>query len=214
MNHLVPVTDGGAANLFIGTYLPGDGTLFGVKKDFAAKTRLAHPRLRRAAVFRLPQEFVLDAVAAQHSGATRDDRLRTAAVKNLHDYAWGRPMAFAGMEVRKLWRMWSRPYGGTFHPPGAALIWLHRVLVLAALAGLAAGVLRLRDARLLAVAAFLALVTAVDVAFVSEPRHNVRLMPVLLAAGAAGAWAALRRRPAGAQVTANPSDNTAPTTTQ
>jgi hypothetical protein len=43
-----------------------------------------------------------------------------------------------------------------------------------------------RDRRLVLLAALLAITTLVDVAFVSEARHNVRLLPVLLAAGAAG----------------------------
>jgi hypothetical protein len=33
----------------------------------------------------------------------------------------------------------------------------------------------------------------VDVAFVSEPRHNLRLIGVLVATGAAGGWLAVQR---------------------
>jgi hypothetical protein len=188
------VTDGGAANLFVGTYLPGDGTIFGVKHDFAAATRRVHPMERRVPAFRLPENLVLDAVAAEHPRATREASLRAAASDNLRRYALGRPVAFAGMEARKLWRMWGGPYTGTLHRDAPATRWLHRALVALALAGLAAGLIRVRDRRLALLAALLAITTIVDVAFVSEARHNVRLLPVLLAAGAAGWVRAAGRR--------------------
>jgi hypothetical protein len=185
-HHFVPVTDGGAANLFVGTYLPANGTMFGVKREFAAQTRQAHPRVRHVRTFALRQQLILDTVAAQYRGRTRDAALRAAAKDNLRRYALGRPVAFAGMEVRKLWRMWGGAYAGTRHRAGPTATWQHRVLAALAALGLIAGVAATRDVRLILLAAFVALTTAVDVAFVSEARHNVRLMPVLLAAGAAG----------------------------
>jgi 4-amino-4-deoxy-L-arabinose transferase-like glycosyltransferase len=188
----VPVTDGGAANLFVGTYLPGDGGIFGVKRHFAEATRRMHPALRDTPTFRLPQHLVLDAVAAEHPLGTREASLRAGAADNVRRYALGRPLAFAAMEVRKLWRMWGNPYGGTLHRPAMLQRWHHRVLVLAALIGLAAGLALTRDLRLVLLSALLALVTLVDVAFISEARHNLRLLPVLLAAGAAGGWQAMR----------------------
>jgi hypothetical protein len=190
----VPVTDGGPANLFIGTYLPADGTLFGVKRDFAAATRRVHPGARHLKTSSLPQQLVLDAVAARHHGATRDARLRAAAFDNLRRYALGRPVSFAGMEVRKLGRMWAQAYAGTTHRPGVLATWEHRLLALLAFAGLAAGLVRTRDQRLALLALLIALTTAVDIAFVAEARHAVRLMPALLAAGAAGWWLAIRSR--------------------
>jgi hypothetical protein len=192
-HRFVPVTDGGSANLFIGTYLPGDGGIFGVKRHFAAATRRVHPRLRNVRTFRLPQQMVLDAVAARSPRRSRDAALRAAALQNLRDYAVGRPVAFAGMEARKLWRMWGGPYGGSLHRPGALVRWGHRLLVAAALAGLLAGLIVVRDRRLVLLSGFLAMVTVVDVAFVSEPRHNLRLIGVLVATGAAGGWLAVQR---------------------
>jgi hypothetical protein len=190
--HFVPVTDGGPANLFIGTYLPADGTLFGVKREFAAATRRVHPGQRHVGTYSLPQHLVLDAVAARHHGRTRDARLRAAAFDNLRRYALGRPLSFAAMEVRKLGRMWGRAYAGTGHRPGPLATWEHRLLAMLALAGLAAGLVRAHDRRLALLTLLILLTTAVDVAFVAEPRHAARLMPALLAAGAAGWWLAVR----------------------
>jgi hypothetical protein len=189
-HHFVPVTDGGAANLFVGTDLPANGTIFGVKRRYAAETRRVHPAVRHVKTFKLREQFVLDAVAARYPGKTREAALRAATRDNLRRYALGRPVAFAGMEVRKLWRMWGHAYAGTRQRAGALALWQHRLLAAFALVGLLAGVVATRDLRLILLALLVALTTAVDIAFVSEARHNVRLMPVLLAAGAAG-WALL-----------------------
>ena len=56
-----------------------------------------------------------------------------------------------------------------------------------ALAGLALGIRRRRDAALVLVAALLGLVTVVNALLVSEARHLLPLLPLLFAAGAAGA---------------------------
>jgi hypothetical protein len=189
-HHFVPVTDGGPANLFIGTYLPANGSIFGVKRHFAAETRRVHPGVRHVRTFALREELVLDAVAARYPGRTRDAALRAAAKDNLRRYALGQPAAFAGMELHKLWRMWGGAYAGTGHRGGSLLTWEHRLLALLAVLGLIAGASATRHVGLILLAVFVLLTTAVDVAFVSESRHNVRLMPVLLAAGAAG-WAML-----------------------
>ena len=193
-HHPVPVTDGGAANLFIGTYLPGNGTIFGVKRDFAAATRRVHPGARHLKTSSLPQQLVLDAVAAQYPQypKKRDAALRAATRDNIKRYALRHPARFAGMEVRKLWRMWGNAYAGTHHQAGPLALWEHRLLALFAALGLIAGLVVTRDVRLVLLALFLALTTAVDVAFVSEARHAVRLFPLLLAAGAAGGWMVLR----------------------
>jgi hypothetical protein len=192
-HRFVPVTDGGAANLFIGTDLPAGGTIFGVKRQYAAETRIVHPAVRHVRWPSLRQQLVLDAVAARYPGRTRDAALRAATRDNLRRYALGRPVAFAGMEALKLWRMWGGAYAGTHHRAGSLAIWEHRLLALLALAGLIGGIAVTRDARLALLAVLIVLTTVVDVAFVSEARHNVRLMPVLLAAGAAGALPLIRR---------------------
>jgi hypothetical protein len=185
-HRFVPVTDGGAANLFVGTDLPADGSIFGVKRQYAAQTRRVHPAVRHVPTYALRQQLVLDAVAADHPGRGRNAALTAAARDNLRRYALGRPVAFAGMEARKLWRMWGGAYAGTHERDGSIVTWEHRLLAAVALLGLLAGLWRGRDRRLLLLAALLAITTAIDVAFVSEARHNVRLMPLLVAGGAAG----------------------------
>ena len=68
------------------------------------------------------------------------------------------------------------------------------MLLALALLGLLGGLWRRRTAPLVLVALGLLVIAAVNVAFVAEARHAFRLMPALIAAGAAG-WALLAARP-------------------
>ena len=95
------------------------------------------------------------------------------------------------MTAAKVWRMWGVPVPRHLPPRRARpTIWLHRVLVALALPGLLGGLCAAaRRSSALALLA-IGITTAVDVAFVAEARHAFRLMPALLAAGAAGLGAA------------------------
>ena len=188
----VPVTDGGESTLFIATYLPGHGTLFGMKRALAAETRRRFPRLRNEPPSKIPATTFLAAVAARHPELGQTAAIRRAVSDNLRRYALGRPGAFASMLADKMWRMWGRYYHGTTHRVVPSTLWIHRGIVLVALLGLLAGVMWARGAALGLVALALVVTTALDVFFVAEPRHAVRLLPGLVAAGAAGWWLALR----------------------
>ena len=49
----VPITDGGASTLFIATYLPGHGTIFGLKHALHAELVRRHPRYRHVPIQRI-----------------------------------------------------------------------------------------------------------------------------------------------------------------
>jgi hypothetical protein len=167
-----PVSTGGASNLFVGTYLPGGGTMFGLKRalGFSPNTR---------------QQEVLATVAARRPDLDRERALRAAALENLRRYALGRPVDFGAMAARKVDRLWLTYSRGAHHEPRAAITAAHLVLVLLAAAGLAAALVRRRDPAFWIPAAVVAYVTAVNVLLVSEPRHNLPVLPVLAAGGAA-----------------------------
>jgi hypothetical protein len=188
----VPITDGGATTLFVGTYLPGHGTIFGLKHALAHETARVHPSIRHKPLFKVRESVFLDAVAARHPHLSRDAAISAEVRRNLRVYALGHPVAFSRMLAAKTWRMWGFPFRGTFGKLSGRALWLHRVLVALALAGLLAGLWRRRSAALGLVALAIAITAAVDIAFVAEARHAFRLMPALLAAGAAG-WAATVR---------------------
>lgn len=196
--HFVPITDGGPTTLFVGTYLPGHGTVFGLKHALAREAMRVHPSIRHKAIFRLREKVFLDAVAARHPGLTRDAAITAELHRNLRVYLLGRPVGFAGMLAAKTWRMWAFPFRGTFGRVSARTLWLHRVLVVLALAGLLAGLIRRRSAILGLALLILGVTAALDIAFVAEARHAFRLMPALLAAGAGG-WALLASRAPAAQ---------------
>ncbi len=190
----VPITDGGASTLFIATYLPGHGTIFGLKRALRGELVRRHPAYRHTPAGRIPSMRFLDVVAARHPGLGRDAAISKELRRNLRVYVTGHPLAFARLTAGKVWRMWGAPFHGTFRRSTAAEVWFHRALVAVALLGLLGGLWRRRSVGLGLTAAAIAVVAVVDIAFVAEPRHAFRLMAALLAAGAAG-WAQLLARP-------------------
>lgn len=184
--HTVPVSSGGASNLFVGTYLPGEGTMFGAKRALAREVKRRHPGARDERAANLSQELVIQTVAERRPRSDPETALRDEALQNIRRYALGDPSAFAAMAAAKVRRLWLRYTVGTHRRPLDELTALHVGLVLAAAAGLAAGLWRRRSAGLVLLALVLAYVTALNAIMVSEPRHHLPVLPVLLAAGAAG----------------------------
>ena len=80
-----PVTTGGGSSLFVGTYLPGGGTLPGAKRALKAETIRFAPALRGRHAKELPGDRVLDAVAAREPGLDRDAALRHAGAAQPRD---------------------------------------------------------------------------------------------------------------------------------
>ncbi len=161
----------------VGTYLPGDGTMFGLKRALGFRPAT-------------PQLFVIDRVAREHGSppAPREDALRDAAADNVRRYLLGDPLGFAGMALRKVDRLWLSSTVGTY---GTERPWTrayHLLLVGLGALGLIAGLVatRGRAPALWVVVAVVAYLTAVNVVLVSEARHNLPVMPVLVAGGVAG----------------------------
>jgi len=184
----VPITDGGPATLFVGTYLPGNGTIFGLKHALAREAVRVHPSIRHKPLFRVSEKVFLDAVAARHPQMSRDAAISAELRRNLRSDLFDHPFAFARMLAAKVWRMWAFPFQGTFRRTDATTLWIHRILAALALVGLLWALIRQRSATLGLVLLVVGITTALDIAFVAEARHAFRLMPALLAAGAAG-WA-------------------------
>ena len=186
------VSSGGASNLFVGTYLPGDGRMFGLKRELVGEVRAANPELRGVRAANLPQTEVIGTVAARRPELSREAALRAEALENLDRYALGDPVAFAGMMASKVGRLWLGYTVGTQGNRRAWITAVHLALVLAGAAGLAAGLWRRRDPALILFAIIVLYVTVLNAVLVSEARHNLTVMPVLLVGGAAG-WALVAR---------------------
>jgi 4-amino-4-deoxy-L-arabinose transferase-like glycosyltransferase len=189
----VPVSSGGASNLFVGTYTPGGGSMFGLKRELAAEVGERHPELRDEPFWRLPQQRVIDTVAARRPELDREAALRAAAMENVREHVLGDPVGFTGMAAEKVWRLWGNYTVGTHRNHRGWITAWHLLLVIVSIAGLVAGLVRgPRRAELATVAIVIGYVTAVNVVLVSEARHSLPVMPVLVAGGFAGLALALR----------------------
>lgn len=191
----VPVTSSSWSSLYVGTYLPGDGRMYGLRESLGDEARAHNPAIRPIANQNLRAEWILDAVAARHPRLGRSAALEAETRRNLRAYALGRPLDFAAMQARKLGRMWLGYDRGTHHAERGWILALHLVLAAGSLAGLLYGLVRTRHPVLWAILLTGLTVTAVNSFFVSEARHNVRIMPLLIAGGVAGV-VLTRRAPA------------------
>jgi hypothetical protein len=189
----VLITTSSWSSLYVGTYLPGDGRMFGLREALGDEARAYNPRFRDIPNRNLRAEWVLDAVAGRHPELERDEALKKETLNNLRDYAIGQPLDFAAMQVSKLGRMWFDYNRGTHRNARWWILVVHLVLAGAGLAGLLWGLRRTGHPALWAILAVSLVVTAVNSSFVSEARHNVRLMPLLIAGGVAGVVLARRR---------------------
>jgi hypothetical protein len=195
-DRFIPVTKGSAAALFVGTYLPGDGTTIGMKMHLEDELRRRHPEYGDLKTYKIPASDALEIFAERHPDLPRDQALEREARKNLVHYSTTQPVAFLKMQWAKAKRMWFFYYrgGGVHYISTPMRIW-QVLLVLICGAGLLAGLIRRRDAVCGAVLLTVAYSTLIHTIVVSQARYNVPLMPSLIAAGVAGWWLALRRSP-------------------
>src|SRR3954447_8418650 len=196
---LVPVSTSGGSAIFVGTYLPGGGTMFGLKRSLGNQLRLQDQRIGAVPNFRLPQERILDLVAARHPELDRDAALQREARENLNRYAVHHPFGFTRMMAEKAARMWVTPNRGPHARLGAFRLTVHLLLVGLALAGTLLGVAVVRKPGMAAILVVAAASTAINAVFLSEPRHLLPLLPALFATGAAG-WLLVLRHRRGSQV--------------
>ncbi len=177
LDRAVPVTTGGGKALFIGTFLPGDGRQVPTKEKLIERYGPA------------PTEDLLDRVAGRYPELDRDRALARIGRENLRRYAGEQPGAYADMLVEKAGLVWYRGSSPAAAPAG--WVWMHRAVLVLALAALAILALRRRfEAALLGLP--LVGVTALGALLLAVPRRNVPLMPLVLAlAGAGAVWLAL-----------------------
>jgi hypothetical protein len=183
---LVPVTRGSASALFVGTYLPGDGTTVGMKRSLGAAAKRRNPKLRGRADFDLEARSVLAVVADRHPELEFNRAVALEARKNISRYVQEDPVGFGRMMLNKVQRMWSRYARGGARHTTWAIRGPHIALVLLSVIGLLLGAWRRRSLLLACILAAALTSTAVHVLVVSQARYNLPLMPALLAGGLAG----------------------------
>ncbi|MGI8729788.1 MAG: hypothetical protein ACR2LK_07315 [Solirubrobacteraceae bacterium] len=190
----VPLSTGGGSNFFIGTYLPGDGSLYGTKRNLAEATQKHFPDHPRVSNYtQLEMHDVMRMVAARRPELSEEAALKAEALSNLRHYALGRPVEFAGMAASKVWRLWGAYTVSSFRQRTTPILIYHRAIVLIGILGLLAGIIFARRWILLLPAAAVLYITALNAILVSESRHNLTLLPTLATAGVAGIVVAVRR---------------------
>lgn len=192
---VVPITNVGGMSFFIGTFLPGDGTMAGMKSALKTETIQFAPEVRHVRRAEdLPLRRVFAYVASRHPGLPRDAALRREAWRNLRTYPRRDPAGFARMTLAKVPRLWLKP---SPRRPGLRStpmrLW-HLLITLGALAGLTAGLVRTGHPGLWAVAAALVAFTVFHLVVEAMPRYGLPALPALIAAGSAGWALAFRSR--------------------
>lgn len=177
LDRVVPISTGSGKALFVGTSLPADGEYQRVKADLHERytgERLEPGSDALDAVDPVP---LFDRVAAGYPDLSRDAALSKAGRENLSRYLSEDPVGYAGMTVRKLWRMWSSGVGGAMSSAAGRVVQV--ILVMAGLAGLALLAWR-RRWEAIAMGLPILVVTAIGVVTLAPPRRNEILMTLVL----------------------------------
>jgi len=183
-------TTSGPSSFFVGTYLPADGLTYRARGLLAPEVHQLFPDTQLQS--HPAGTDMMRAVAARRPHLSRNAAIFAAVRANVRDYALGHPFAFTRMELRKLGRMWERPYAGH----NRARAWwseiLHVPTVIAAILTVAAGLyLRRRSPALVLLASVLVIGTLFNGLAAVQPRANTRFVAVAMV-GAAVAISELR----------------------
>jgi hypothetical protein len=197
LDRFVPISTGGGKALYVGTFLPGDGEYQRVKALLVE--RYLHRGLEPGSeeLEEINPTPLFDRVAARYPELPRDSALGKIGKEKFSKFAGDDPVGYAGMTVRKVWRMWSGGVGEAMSSTAGRIVQV--LIVVLGLAGL--GVLAWRRWwwELVAMATPLVLVTAVGAASLAAPRRNEVLMtlvfPLAGAALARAGGALSSRRP-------------------
>jgi 4-amino-4-deoxy-L-arabinose transferase-like glycosyltransferase len=177
VGRLVPISTGGGKALYVGTYLPADGEYQRVKALLAQRYLHRDLAPNSEALNEVNPTPLFDRVAARYPDLPRDSALGKIGKQNLSKYFGEDPLAYLGMTVRKVGRMWGSGVGEAMSSGlGRAL---QILLVALGLAGLVLLALRRSWWELVALATPIALVSAVGAASLAAPRRNEVLMTLV-----------------------------------
>jgi 4-amino-4-deoxy-L-arabinose transferase-like glycosyltransferase len=192
LGRVVPISTGSGKALYVGTFLPADGEYQKVKALLAQRYEGRDLDPHSEALEEVDPTPLFDRVAARYPELSRDAALGRIGKENFSKYFGEDPLGYAGMTARKVGRMWSSGVGAAMSSGiGRAAQILIVVLGLAGFALLAA---RRSWWGLVALAAPIALVTAIGAASLAAPRRNEVLMTLvfpLAALALSGATSAL-----------------------
>lgn len=185
---VVPITVGGGSAFFVGTYLPGNGSTYGLKYHLRPEIVKRYPQYKDTYYKDIPGKIALNTVAARHPDLSRDNALLAEARANLKDAVLHHPLKLARLWLTKVEKMWFRASLGGAHHPMPVLRIYHDIVVILALIGLIGGIVRRRDPILISIAVAVFTATAVHMLAVAHGRYGLPLIPIFFTAGVAGWW--------------------------
>jgi hypothetical protein len=191
LERVVPISTGSGKALYVGTSLPNDGEYFRVKAALVERFqgRTLDPESKE--LDEVDPTPLFDRVAREEDpDLMRDAALSRLGKEQFFDYLSDDPVGYAGMTVRKVWRMWSSGVGEAMSSSAGRVIQV--ILVLLGLAGLIALAIRRRfEALVLAVP--IVVITGIAAITLAPPRRNEILMTLILPLAAAAIVAGLGR---------------------
>jgi 4-amino-4-deoxy-L-arabinose transferase-like glycosyltransferase len=171
------ISTGGGKALFIGTYLPGEGRQFPVKRALMRRYGIGrHLTDRQADGY--PMAPLLNRVAKKYPHIRRDKALGKIARANMIRYLEHQPGAYLRMSATKFWHVFRRGSGPYMRDPPA--IYYHRGLLIACVVGLVLALWRRRTRWLgLLYAVPVLSVAAIGMALLAVPRRQVPIIPLI-----------------------------------
>ena len=190
LERVVPISTGSGKALYVGTSLPNDGEYFRVKASLVERFqgRVLDPESRE--LDDVDPTPLFNQVAERYPELSRDAALSKIGKDQLFDYLGEDPVGYAGMTVRKVWRMWSAGVGEAMSATPGRVIQV--ILVILGLAGLLLLALR-RRFEALVFAVPIVVITGIGAITLAPPRRNEILMTLVFPLAAAAIVAALGR---------------------
>ena len=190
LDRVVPISTGSGKALYVGTSLPNDGEYFRVKASLVERFQGRTLDPESEELDDVDPTPLFNRVAEEYPELSRDAALSRIGKDQLSDYLGDDPVGYAGMTVRKVWRMWSAGIGEAMSSTAGRVIQV--ILVLLGLAGLIALAIRRRyEALVLAVP--IVVITGIAAITLAPPRRNEILMTLVLPLAAAAIVAGLGR---------------------
>ena len=100
-NHFVPITEGSGSALFVGTYLPGEGTTTGMKRELGPEVQRSSRKYRHTEPTLIPAVVVLDHVARRRPKLDRDAALNAEGRRQPPAVRVGGPAVVRRDDVRQ-----------------------------------------------------------------------------------------------------------------
>ncbi len=177
LDRIVPISTGSGKALFVGTYLPADGDYQRVKAELYENQTGIRLEPGSDALDDIDPVPLFNREADRYPELSRDNALGRIGRENLNTYLSEDPVGYAGMTLRKVWRMWSSGIGEAMSSTPGRIVQV--MLVLAGIAGLALLAWR-RRWEAIAVGLPILLISAIGAATLAPARRNEILMTLVL----------------------------------